>query len=120
VKSKIIKNTLNPTWDEQFTFDINTKEGSDAYASVCCSCSCLLFKSLTEILHRPILFTLYDWDAIGKDDFLGYLKVPLEDILTAEKYTLEGEFPLDKETKEKKKGKPKYFVPKLLLEFQLI
>lgn len=33
VKSKIIKNTLNPTWNEVFTFDINTKNTDTCLSS---------------------------------------------------------------------------------------
>ena len=48
VKSSVIKNCLNPTYNEKFTFSL-TKEDQD----------------------QKLLFVVKDWDAISKDDFLG-------------------------------------------------
>jgi hypothetical protein len=50
-KSKTIKGTLNPEWNQPFLIDIGDIEG--------------------------FVLSVYDWDAIGKDDFLGEVRIPL-------------------------------------------
>lgn len=50
---------------------------------------------------------VYDWDAIGSDDFLGSLKLSLRDVLEADDRVLEGQFLLDRESKHKKKRQPR-------------
>ncbi|KAL0490842.1 protein kinase C beta type [Acrasis kona] len=53
-KTQTIKKTLNPRWDETFTFSINSLD----------------FDSFLEV-------TVKDWDRFSKNDKLGYLKIPL-------------------------------------------
>lgn len=48
VKSSVIKNCLNPTYNEKFTFTLNKEERD-----------------------QKILFVVKDYDMITKDDFLG-------------------------------------------------
>ncbi|KAG8087292.1 hypothetical protein GUJ93_ZPchr0010g9308 [Zizania palustris] len=56
-KTKVVKKNLNPTWDQEFSFSIS----GDAL----------------DVLKLYV----YDEDMIGTDDFLGQVKVPLEDVL---------------------------------------
>eukprot|EP01111_Echinosteliopsis_oligospora_P014654 TRINITY_DN5561_c0_g1_i1.p1 TRINITY_DN5561_c0_g1~~TRINITY_DN5561_c0_g1_i1.p1 ORF type:complete len:1451 (+),score=491.58 TRINITY_DN5561_c0_g1_i1:45-4355(+) len=52
-KTPVIKNNLNPKWtDARFSFDITR-------------------------LTTNVNMTLYDWDATGSDDFLGFVTMPL-------------------------------------------
>jgi hypothetical protein len=50
-KTKTIKKTLNPEWHASFIVDMGDLESFD--------------------------FHIFDWDAVGKDDFLGYVSIPL-------------------------------------------
>eukprot|EP00727_Mastigamoeba_balamuthi_P009433 m51a1_g5111 hypothetical protein (1015) ;mRNA; f:342713-346810 len=51
-RSKTIKKTLNPRWDEKFSFkNVNMQDS--------------------------LIVEVWDWDAIGSDDFLGVFDVPL-------------------------------------------
>ncbi|KAL6661185.1 hypothetical protein ACP70R_000569 [Stipagrostis hirtigluma subsp. patula] len=62
-KTKVVKMNLNPTWDQEFSF---------------------LVGDVRDVLK----FYVYDEDMLGIDDFLGQVKVSLEDVLTAENYSL--------------------------------
>merc|ERR1711871_1290 len=50
-KTKVIKNNLNPVWEQEFTFDLN------------------------EIQKEKVKFEIYDWDLCGGDDLLGYFSL---------------------------------------------
>jgi len=58
-KTKIIKKTCNPSWQQSFVFKIYDK--------------------LPEFLH----FEVFDWDYIGADDTLGTASLSLEDLVKA-------------------------------------
>ena len=62
-KTKVVKMNLNPEWDQEFSFVV---------------------ADVREVLK----FDVYDEDLIGIDDFLGQMKVPLEDLLAAENLSL--------------------------------
>ena len=62
-KTKVVKMNLNPEWDQEFSFVV---------------------ADVREVLK----FDVYDEDLIGIDDFLGQVKVPLEDLLAAENLSL--------------------------------
>ncbi|KQJ98783.1 C2 and GRAM domain-containing protein At1g03370 [Brachypodium distachyon] len=62
-KTKVVKMNLNPEWDQEFSFVVS---------------------DVREVLK----FCVYDEDMIGIDDFLGQVKVPLEDLLAAENFSL--------------------------------
>jgi Ca2+-dependent lipid-binding protein len=51
IKTKIVKKTLNPKWDEVFHIDGVPEKGS-------------------------FVIQLWDWDLIGTDDFLGSVEIP--------------------------------------------
>lgn len=55
VETSYIKNTLNPVWDETYTFDVQARE---------------------EILRVVVM----DRDAVGTDDFEGKCNIPLRDL----------------------------------------
>uniref|UniRef100_A0ACD5Y7V7 Uncharacterized protein n=1 Tax=Avena sativa TaxID=4498 RepID=A0ACD5Y7V7_AVESA len=62
-KTKVVKMNLNPEWDQEFSFAV---------------------ADVREVLKLDV----YDEDLIGIDDFLGQVKVPLEDLLAAENLSL--------------------------------
>ncbi|XP_062191388.1 C2 and GRAM domain-containing protein At1g03370-like isoform X4 [Phragmites australis] len=62
-KTKVIKMNLNPTWDQEFSF---------------------LVGDVRDVLK----FYVYDADMLGIDDFLGLVRVPIEDALAAENFSL--------------------------------
>lgn len=62
-KTKVVKMNLNPEWDQEFSFVV---------------------MDVREVLK----FDVYDEDLIGIDDFLGQVRVPLEDLLAAEDLSL--------------------------------
>ena len=62
-KTKVVKMNLNPEWDQEFSFVV---------------------ADVREVLKLDV----YDEDLIGIDDFLGQVKVPLEDLLAAENLSL--------------------------------
>jgi len=62
-KTKVIKMNLNPTWDQEFSF---------------------LVGDVRDVLKLDV----YDEDILRMDDFLGQLRVPLEDVLAAEDLSL--------------------------------
>ncbi|TVU05405.1 hypothetical protein EJB05_48566 [Eragrostis curvula] len=62
-KTKVIKMNLNPTWDQEFSFLVD--DGKDV-----------------------LKFDVYDEDILSMDDFLGQVKVPLEDVMAAENFSL--------------------------------
>ncbi|RLN05208.1 C2 and GRAM domain-containing protein [Panicum miliaceum] len=62
-KTKVIKMNLNPTWDQEFSF---------------------LVGDVRDVLKLDV----YDEDILQMDDFLGQLRVPLEDVLAAEDLSL--------------------------------
>uniref|UniRef100_A0A0D9X985 C2 and GRAM domain-containing protein n=1 Tax=Leersia perrieri TaxID=77586 RepID=A0A0D9X985_9ORYZ len=62
-KTKVVKKNLNPTWDQEFSFSVG---------------------DVQDVLKLYV----YDEDIIGIDDFLGQVKVPLEDVLAADNYSL--------------------------------
>lgn len=62
-KTKVVKMNLNPTWDQEFTF---------------------LVGDVRDVLK----FYVYDEDMLGMDDFLGQMRVSLEDVLAAENFSL--------------------------------
>ncbi|KAF0909551.1 hypothetical protein E2562_037185 [Oryza meyeriana var. granulata] len=62
-KTKVVKKNLNPTWDQEFSFSVG---------------------DVRDVLKLYV----YDEDMIGIDDFLGQVKVPLEDVLAADNYSL--------------------------------
>jgi Ca2+-dependent lipid-binding protein len=51
------RDTLNPTWNEQLTFEVKDSDKCPYFIHV----------------------DLYDWDSIGKNDFIGGLMLPLND-----------------------------------------
>lgn len=53
--TKIIKKNLNPLFNETFVFEVMS----------------------SEIASRTVLFHVFDHDAVGKDDLIGHLSVPL-------------------------------------------
>eukprot|EP01088_Endostelium_zonatum_P014641 TRINITY_DN329_c0_g1_i1.p1 TRINITY_DN329_c0_g1~~TRINITY_DN329_c0_g1_i1.p1 ORF type:complete len:234 (-),score=53.90 TRINITY_DN329_c0_g1_i1:83-784(-) len=55
-KSKTIKNTLKPVWDETFTFNVKNPQ-SDS-----------------------LVVCVFDWDRFSKDDSLGILHLPLSNL----------------------------------------
>lgn len=61
-KSATVYKTLNPTWNEEYIFNV---EGSDG----------------------ELLVVVWDEDRFSRD-FLGQVKIPISDILTAEKQTI--------------------------------
>lgn len=68
-KTKIIKKTLDPVWDETFSFAADALKGDDT-----------------------ITLTFYDYDFGQKDDFMGEVVVPLsslQDLIAEKWYTLE-------------------------------
>ncbi|XP_037447870.1 C2 and GRAM domain-containing protein At1g03370-like [Triticum dicoccoides] len=62
-KTKVVKMNLNPEWDQEFSF---------------------LVADVREVLKLDV----YDEDMIGTDDFLGQVRVTLEDLLAAENFSL--------------------------------
>jgi Ca2+-dependent lipid-binding protein len=62
-KTKVVKKNLNPAWDQEFSFSVG---------------------DVRDVLKLYV----YDEDMIGIDDFLGQVKVPLEDVLAADNYSL--------------------------------
>jgi Ca2+-dependent lipid-binding protein len=62
-KTKVIKMNLNPTWDQEFSF---------------------LVGDVKDVLKLDV----YDEDILQMDDFLGQLRVPLEDVLAADDLSL--------------------------------
>ncbi|CAL4999495.1 unnamed protein product [Urochloa decumbens] len=62
-KTKVVKMNLNPTWDQEFSF---------------------LVGDVRDVLKLDV----YDEDILQMDDFLGQLRVPLEDVLAAEDLSL--------------------------------
>lgn len=62
-KTKVVKMNLNPAWDQEFSFVVG--DGRDV-----------------------LKFYVYDEDMLGIDDFLGQVKVSLEDVLAAENFSL--------------------------------
>lgn len=62
-KTKVIKMNLNPTWDQEFSF---------------------LVGDIKDVLKLDV----YDEDILQMDDFLGHLRVPLEDVLSADDLSL--------------------------------
>ncbi|KAJ1268986.1 hypothetical protein BS78_07G175300 [Paspalum vaginatum] len=62
-KTKVIKMNLNPTWDQEFSF---------------------LVGDVRDVLK----FDVYDEDILRMDDFLGQVRVPLEDVLAADDLSL--------------------------------
>jgi hypothetical protein len=62
-KTKVVKMNLNPEWDQEFSFAV---------------------ADVREVLKLDV----YDEDLIGIDDFLGQVRVPLEDLLAAENLSL--------------------------------
>ncbi|KAF8686084.1 hypothetical protein HU200_043690 [Digitaria exilis] len=62
-KTKVIKMNLNPTWDQEFSF---------------------LVGDIKDVLKLDV----YDEDILKMDDFLGQLRVPLEDVLAADDLSL--------------------------------
>ncbi|GJN15872.1 hypothetical protein PR202_gb02817 [Eleusine coracana subsp. coracana] len=63
-KTKVIKTSLNPTWDQEFSFLVG--DGKDV-----------------------LKLDVYDEDILSMDDFLGQVKVPLGDVLAAENLSLD-------------------------------
>ena len=59
--SNFQRNTLNPTWNEQFTFEVRDHD------------RCPYF----------IYVEVYDWDTLGKNDFIGSLMLPLNEFVGA-------------------------------------
>ncbi|KAL6858880.1 hypothetical protein ACP4OV_017882 [Aristida adscensionis] len=62
-KTKVVKMNLNPTWDQEFSFVVG---------------------DVRDVLKLYV----YDEDMLSIDDFLGQVKVSLEDVLAAENYSL--------------------------------
>lgn len=62
-KTKVVKMNLNPEWDQEFSFVV---------------------ADVREVLKLDV----YDEDMIGTDDFLGQVRVTLEDLLAAENFSL--------------------------------
>ncbi|CAL5013161.1 unnamed protein product [Urochloa decumbens] len=62
-KTKVVKMNLNPTWDQEFSF---------------------LVGDVRDVLKLDV----YDEDILQMDDFLGQLRLPLEDVLAAEDLSL--------------------------------
>eukprot|EP01080_Neovahlkampfia_damariscottae_P001743 gene1743-512_t len=54
-KTKIIKRTLNPHWDESFDFEFNN-------------------------LHEDIILYIKDWDKLSSDDLIGKISIPILDL----------------------------------------
>ena len=65
LKTKIIKNTLNPTWNEDFMIKFDTNDRS------------------------PLIIRCYDWDRIGSNDFLGEAKIELATLRKPGSYEVE-------------------------------
>jgi Ca2+-dependent lipid-binding protein len=68
VKSVIIKNNLNPVWDQRF--ELSFAVGSSA-------------------VEEPPRLQLqsWDWDLVGKDEFLGCAEVPLDHLVDSQTTT---------------------------------
>ena len=62
-KTAVVKRSLAPAWDEEFSF---------------------LVGDVRDVLKLDV----YDEDILRMDDFLGQLRVPLEDVLAAEDLSL--------------------------------
>ncbi|KAM3225807.1 hypothetical protein ACQJBY_058488 [Aegilops geniculata] len=62
-KTKVVKMNLNPEWDQEFSFVV---------------------ADVREVLKLDV----YDEDMIGTDDFLGQVRVTLDDLLAAENFSL--------------------------------
>ncbi|XP_044952325.1 C2 and GRAM domain-containing protein At1g03370-like [Hordeum vulgare subsp. vulgare] len=62
-KTKVVKMNLNPEWDQEFSF---------------------VAADVREVLKLDV----YDEDMIGTDDFLGQVRVTLEDLLAVENFSL--------------------------------
>jgi Ca2+-dependent lipid-binding protein len=62
-KTRVIKMNLNPTWDQEFSFLVGDSK---------------------DVLKLDV----YDEDILSMDDFLGQVRVPLEDLLAAENFSL--------------------------------
>eukprot|EP00736_Rhodelphis_marinus_P013836 Rmarinus@m.11981 len=58
LKTQVCRKTLHPHWEETFEFVLKTFEDSTS---------------------RAVEVTVYDWDAIGQNDFLGYANIPYEE-----------------------------------------
>uniref|UniRef100_A0A8R1DKY5 C2 domain-containing protein n=1 Tax=Caenorhabditis japonica TaxID=281687 RepID=A0A8R1DKY5_CAEJA len=57
-ETRIIRNTLNPTYNETFQFSI----------------------SFNELHSKMLMLVVYDYDRLSKDDKMGQLSVPLDSI----------------------------------------
>lgn len=57
-ETRIIRNTLNPTYNETFQFSI----------------------PFNELISKTLMLVVYDYDRLSKDDKMGQLSVPLESI----------------------------------------
>jgi len=69
LKTSVVKADLNPEWNE--TFAANGTLGS--------------------FLEKPILFKVWDWDSLSRNDYLGELSVTLEPLLSSNEYELRDE-----------------------------
>lgn len=75
-KSAVVYKNLNPSWHEEFFFNV---DGSD----------------------EELVVVVWDEDRFSRD-FLGQVKVPISDILTAEKQTITRQwYPLKRNDKSK-------------------
>jgi len=76
-KTSVVKKTLNPVWNESFTVPI------------------------AERMNNKLLFEVYDWNQIGKADFIGEAEVPLYEVYDSEPINIK--IPLYKTNKNSEK-----------------
>ncbi|ORX49323.1 hypothetical protein BCR36DRAFT_328417 [Piromyces finnis] len=76
-KTGVIKKTLNPIWNESFTVPI------------------------AERMNNKLVFEVYDWNQIGKDESIGQAEVPLYEVYDSEPINIK--LPLYKPNKNNEK-----------------
>lgn len=76
-KTSTVKKTLNPIWNESFTVPIS------------------------ERMNNKLIFEVYDWNQLGKADFIGGAEVPLYEVYDSEPINIK--IPLYKTNKSNEK-----------------
>ena len=62
-KTKVCRRSLNPTWDEEFRFDVTAD---------------------SMLQDEPLIFRVCDWDAISSDESIGLVYIDLNPLLSTQ------------------------------------
>ena len=70
-KTKTIKNSANPVWNQTFQFKVGKMS--------CCMTHLHFFSQIpgSEIVRQTLYMQLFDWDRMSKNDALGEVKLNL-------------------------------------------